>query len=348
VPTQFQVLDAEDSDRCNLAGCENCRVSPLALEAISDPDPEWLRDHWLAQDETLRRSLGELHGVAPEQVFLTSGAIGGIRYSFEVFTRPGLHVGLMRPDWPGFLFYAQHNRTRISCVEQLGFPFHFGARDLIEFVRREEIEFVILSNPSAVTGYLWDPDEIRELLNSCPETLFVIDEADAIYPHLSAAHLAKEHANGVFLMSFSKFYGLSGLRIGYLVTPVQYAKDFEQTINPAELASLSILAAREALRDTGYQKETQSTVQRNLSRLNAAVDASPFQLADESRCFAAYLWAEEPVDDPFDFLAREGIDIVAGRIFGLERGGRVNLSNPSGIDTLIAALRTPVEAAGAR
>jgi histidinol-phosphate aminotransferase len=345
VPTQFQVLDAQHSARCNLAGCENCHVSPLALEAISNPDPEWLRDHWLSQDETLRRSLGEFHGVAHEQVFLTSGAIGGIRYSFEVFTRPGSHVGLMRPEWPGFLFYAQRNRTRVSYLEQLTFPFHFHTRDLIDFVRREEIEFVILSNPSAVTGYLWDPDEVSELLDSCPQTLFVIDEADAIYPHLSAAHLVKEHANGVFLMSFSKFYGLSGLRIGYLVTPARYARHFEETINPAELTSLSILAAREVFRDTHYQQETQRTVQRNLIRLKAAIDASPFQLVDESRCFATYLWADEPVDDPVDFLGRRGIDIVASGIFGLERGGRLNLSDPVGIDTLIATLRTPVEAA---
>jgi histidinol-phosphate/aromatic aminotransferase/cobyric acid decarboxylase-like protein len=345
VPTQFQALDAEHSDRCNLAGCENCRVSPLALQAISTPDPDWLRDHWLAQDDVLRRTLGEFHGVAPGQIFLTSGAIGGIRYPFEIFTRSGTHVGLMRPEWPGFRFYAEHNRTRISYVERLAFPFRFRASDLVDFVRREQVEFVILSNPSAVTGYLWEADEVGELLASCPETLFVIDEADAIYPDLSAAHLVEGHANGVFLGSFSKFYGLSGLRIGYLVAPAAHADHFERTVNPAELASVSIVAAREAFRDTAYQQETQRTVERNLSRLTAAVDASEFQLAGESRCFASYLWGDETVEDPRDALDRAGIDIVADEMFGLERGGRVNLSDPDRIDTLVAALSPRVAAA---
>lgn len=341
VPTQFQSLDAEDSGRCNLAGCENCRVSSLALEAMSRPDPEWLRDHWLAQDGTLRGSLGEFHGVAPEQVFLTSGAIGGIRYAFEVFTQPATRVGLLRPDWPGFRFYAEHNRARISLLEQLEFPFHVRARDVIDFVRRERIEFVILSNPSAVTGYLWEPEEVGELLAACPETLFVIDEADAIYPELSAAHLVEQHTNGLFLMSFSKFYGLSGLRIGYLVTPVAYAEHFERTINPAELASVSIVAARAAFHDTAYHHETQRTVQQNLSKLEGAVEGGPFQLVNESRCFAAYLWADERAEDPRDVLERHGIDIVRGEMFGLERGGRVNLSDPDRIDTLTAALTSP-------
>lgn len=338
VPTQFQILDAEPSGRCNLAGCENCRVSPAALKAISDPDTEWLRDHWLAQDDVLRRGLGEFHSVPSEQVFLTSGAIGGIRYSFEVFTRPGTHVGLMRPEWPGFRFYAERNRTRISYLDRLAFPFRFRPEDLIDFVRREAVEFVILSNPSAVTGVLWEADEIGELLAACPDTLFVIDEADAIYPELSSARLVERHDNGVFLMSFSKFYGLSGLRIGYLVAPAAHAEHFERTINPAELTSLSIVAAREAFRDATYQQETQRTVEENLAKLTAAAQSSAWRLVDQSRCFAAYLWADESAEDPLHFLAERGIDIVAAEIFGLERGGRVNLSDPDGIDTLIAAL----------
>ena len=50
------------------------------------------------------------------------------------------------------------------------------------------------------------------------------------------------------------------------------------------------------------------------------MDAGDFQLVDESRCFAAYLWADEAVEDPRDFLDGQGIDIVAGEMFGLERG----------------------------
>ena len=292
VPTQFAVLEAEHSERCNLAGCENCRVSPLALEAITRPDPDWLRDHWHAQDETLRAGVGAFHDVPAAQVFLTSGAIGGIRYAFEVFTRPGTSVGLLRPEWPGFLFYAEHNRTRISYLDRPGFPFRFRARDVADFVRREGIEFLILSNPSAVTGFLWEPDEVGELLAACPNTLFVIDEADAIHPELSAAHLVERHGNAVFLNSFSKFYGLSGLRIGYLVAPAAHADHFARTVNPAELTSISIVAARAAFSDTVYQKETQRTVSENLAKLEAAVHASPFTLVEGSRCFAAYLWAD--------------------------------------------------------
>jgi len=338
VPTNFMELGGLDDDRVSLGGCENVTVSQRAMKAITDPDPEWLRAHWLAQDAVLRRDLATFHHVAPEQVFLTAGAIGGIRYAFEVFTKPGTHVGYGRPEWPGFRHYAEKSRTRISELAKPDFPFPFQPRDLIDFVRREGVEFVILSNPSAVTGYLWEPDEVAEVLASCPDTVFVIDEADAIYPDLSAAHLAGEHTNGVYLGSFSKFYGLSGLRIGYMVVPSANVDDLDKMVNPAELASVAIVAARESFADTAFHEETQRTVQKNLANLTAAVADSPWQLVEGSRCFAAYLWADESLEDPVSYLARQRIDLIGGPIFGLERGGRLNLAGPGAVDALIAAL----------
>lgn len=345
LPTQLRELDGEESRRCNLAGCENCRISDRARDAISNPDPALLRDHWLSQDITLRRELGKLHGVAPEQIFLTSGAMGAIRYAFELFTSAGTHVGLLKPDWFGFRFFAEHARTKISYLEQLTPPFCFRASDLIHSIGQEKIEFVILSSPSAATGILWESDTIEELLIACPDTFFVIDEADTVYPHLSSAQLVNRYSNVMFLQSFSKLYGLSGLRIGYLVTPAAYTDDFERTINPIELTSLSILAARAALSDTEFLQETQNTVQKNLLAVTEALKGTPFRLIEPSRCFAAYLWSDDDSQDPFHFLAALNIDIVPGEPFGLKRGGRINLSNPVAIQTLISTLATSIPAA---
>ena len=341
VPTMFRTFGDSGragADRCNLAGCENSLPSPLALEAISHPDPGWLVDHWDAQDETLRRQLGQLHDVPDAQVFITSGALGAVAYAFQVFTRSGTHVGLMRPEWPGFQYFTHQRQLRLSTLDRLDFPFHFGIDELGKFVRDNGIEFLILSNPSAATGHLWETDEISALLTACPETLFVIDEADAIYPNLSSAHLAARYNNGVWLGSFSKFYGLSGMRIGYLITPAAWAKDFENTISPAEVTPASIAGARKALVDLTYQAATQATTAKNLAALEAAVTATPFHLVPGSRCFAAFLWTDPSVQDPHDFLADRGIDIVPGSEFGPCRGGRVNLSDPAKIDTLVAAL----------
>ncbi|MGI5466225.1 aminotransferase class I/II-fold pyridoxal phosphate-dependent enzyme [Streptomyces sp. CA-132043] len=209
---------------------------------------------------------------------------------------------------------------------------------MIDFVRADGLDFVIFSNPSAVTGRRWSTEEISTLLSACPDTLFVIDEADSIYPHQSGSPLVNTYANALFLHSFSKFYGLSGLRIGYLVTPRAYAHHLARTISPAELASIAIVAARAALGDTDYQHTTQRTVERNLDTLTHAVRSTSIRLAPHTSCFAAYLTArDETLDLPRE-LAHLGVDIVPGSAFGLTHGGRINLSNPALIDRLVEVL----------
>ena len=66
--------------------------------------------------------------------------------------------------------------------------------------------------------------------------------------------------------------------------------------------------------------------------------AGPFRLVDRTRCFAAYLWADPDVEDVPEFLDRHGIDVVPGKVFGLPRGGRVNLADPARIAVLVDAL----------
>ncbi|MFJ9752897.1 aminotransferase class I/II-fold pyridoxal phosphate-dependent enzyme [Streptomyces chartreusis] len=338
IPTQFRSLEMSPNERCNLAGCENDRPSPLALAALSNLSPEMLTDHWDSQDAKLRKELGTLHGVDPGQVFLTSGALGAIRYSFEVFGRNAEHIGLLRPDWPGFTHFANKVSARQSQLEKLEFPFQFEVDDIARFVTDNGIDFLIISNPSAVTGRFWMAHEVKSLIGSCPNTMFVVDEADTIYPNLSSAGLVNEHRNVLFLESFSKFFGLSGLRVGYLVTPLDYANAFDQTIDTMELTSLALVAARAALADVEYQRTTQREVVANLGKISRAVAASPYLLAPGSQCFAAYLYAESPIEDPWLTLREHGVDLVPASHFLLERGGRLNLRNPHAIDAFVSTM----------
>ncbi|MEV7045559.1 aminotransferase class I/II-fold pyridoxal phosphate-dependent enzyme [Amycolatopsis sp. NPDC051061] len=331
-------MEWEASDRCNLAGCENDRPSPRALEAIQRPTSPMLTDHWDPQDSVLRSTLGRQHGVPADQVFLTSGAMGAIRYSFEVFGNQSDRIGLLSPDWPGFRFFAERSRRQVTWLEHHDFPFHFTIDEVAKFVNDNGVDFTVVSNPSAVTGKLWSREDIDALLQECPRTMFVIDEADAIYPTLSVSSLVNHHDNVLVLGSFSKFYGLSGLRIGYLICPAQYSWAFENTIDVIELTSLAIVAAREALCDTEYQQQTQREVAGNLERLTTAAATSNYQLVPGSQCFAAYLYGGEHVPDPLIVLADKGIDLVPAKWFGLPRGGRLNLRNPGSIDRLISAL----------
>lgn len=337
IPTEFSKSGSKKEDYVNLAGCENCKTSYNALEAIRTSTPDLLIDHWESQDITLREKLADIHKVSKEQVYLTSGAIGGIRYAFDVFTTKDTRVGLLQPDFPGFVYFAERAQTKIKTYKKNDFPFYANTKDITAFLQKEKIDFVPLSNPNAATGVLRESKEIEELLTSNPGTFFVVDEADSIYPDLSSAYLSRNCNNALWLGSFSKFYGLSGLRIGYLITPPRYTSHFENTINPAELTSQSIMAATFALEDSTYQKDTQERVKINLAQLETVCKGTKYQIIPGSMCFASYLWSEHG-EDPYEELRKHGIKIAEGKRFGIDRGGRINLSNPDCITKVTEVL----------
>ncbi|MEI2732507.1 MAG: aminotransferase class I/II-fold pyridoxal phosphate-dependent enzyme [Dermatophilaceae bacterium] len=346
IPTRLVTTTrvAAATERCLLDGCENDEVSAAALRAVREASADHLLLHWDSQDESLRADLAQTYGVDTGQVFLTAGAMDAIRTAFDVFGPAASSVGLLEPDWPGFAYFAERSGAQIQTLRRPDFPHQFDVDSVATFCASSEIDLVIVSNPSAVTGRMWHRDEVARLLTAAPDTMFIIDEADAIYPTLSSIALIHEHPNAVFLGSLSKFLGLSGLRIGFIVTPERSRIAFANTIDRIGLASVALVAGRAALADLEYQAQTQRITTANLAMLRAALEGTPFRIAPASECFACYLSADDTIEDPFELLAAEGVDLVPGSLFGLARGGRLNLRSTAKVRTCIDTIKRITQA----
>ena len=151
IPTDFSEFGQQKEEVVDLAGCENCRTSEKALAALRKCSPNMLIEHWQSQDRLIRERLGDIHNVDPSNVYLTSGAMGAIGYSFDVFVDQNTRVGLLRPDFSGFQYYADKARANIGWLESLNFPYNHMTRDVIDFIRDEDIGFVITSSKDNFT-----------------------------------------------------------------------------------------------------------------------------------------------------------------------------------------------------
>jgi histidinol-phosphate/aromatic aminotransferase/cobyric acid decarboxylase-like protein len=321
VPTLFAEFNPDlstyEKPFIDCAGCENIDAPDSVIDALSNAikkHPELIWDHWQPQDKNLRSKIANLHNVAIEQVHITAGAIAGIDYTCRIFTKAGTRTGIRKPDWPGFDHYADFNENEKIYLENFEYPFEMGADKIGRFVKEKSIDFMIVANPVPVQGHLI-PKEI--------------DEADTVTPETQAAHLAAKYDNAIFLGSLSKFYGLSGLRIGYLITPLLYTKHFKNTIDVIEVSSLAILAGNIVMNDESYQKKTQENVLQSMKILQEACKGTTYQLSATPHCFGAYLYSE--TRNPWEDLKAEGIKILEGQYFGLPssvNGGRFNLANP--------------------
>ena len=341
IPTQFARFGDAPTTRTNLAGCENCQTSSRALKALEHIDSRLLTDHWESQDGALREQLATLLLVEPAQIFLTSGAMSAIRYVFEICVREGTRVGLLQPDFPGFRHFAQRARADTVWRRNATFPFTFRATDIASLIRSEHIALMTFSNPNAALGTRMKSADIESMVATLQNTLFVVDEADAIDTD-SVSSLTMRYDNIIVIRSFSKFYGISGLRVGYIVTSARFAEHFDRMIDPIELTSIAIIAAREALADVAFQKETQERVQKSRKILENACAGTPYVLVPGSTCFATYLWSKDG-EDPSRLLKAHKVDILEGSAFGLTRGGRINLSDPKKIGVAAKIIRKDVK-----
>ncbi|HZI90548.1 MAG TPA: histidinol-phosphate transaminase [Thermoleophilaceae bacterium] len=209
----------------------------------------------------LRAALAERHGVAPEQVVPGNGADELIRLCGAAALDAGDAAVFPWPSFPSYVSAAAvHGATPLqvplndrravdvdALLDACDTPAPGGGR----------VRVVFLANPNNPTGTLLDPSELRRFLDSLPDRILcVLDEAYAEYadPEPGGPALLREGRPRLcVLRTFSKVYGLAGLRVGYALASPEAARALDRVrpifnVNqPAQAAAVASLAARDAI-----------------------------------------------------------------------------------------------------
>lgn len=206
--------------------------------------------------QELMKALAEREGVEPNQIVITGGSTEGLKATGLTY---GVHGGeIISPDptYLSLLSYAEQFGAFINRVPLNDKLEH----DLDEMEKRVNsgTRLVFVCNPNNPTGTIIPKDKITDFCQSLSQrTLVFSDEAygdfitDANYP--SMIGLVKEGANVIVSRTFSKVYGLAGLRVGYLVA----RPDIADRIRPNVMANTNMLAiygALAALKDDEFYK----------------------------------------------------------------------------------------------
>lgn len=167
--------------------------------------------------ERLRSLIAEHIGVNDEQVVLGAGSTGVVLQVLHAVTRPGDRIVLTKPTFDGFPILAEMARLRPVMV-----PLdEHGHHDLAAMAAAAvDAKVVVVCRPHNPTGTIDSAEDVERFLQSVPpETIVLLDEAyiEFVAPEhrLDSASLVRRFSNVVVLRTFSKAYGLAGLRIGY-------------------------------------------------------------------------------------------------------------------------------------
>jgi len=232
--------------------------SPLAVSAMSD---ELARGHryadWFA--ESLRNDLATLHGVARSQIRAGCGATEMLRLCAYALADPDGNVVCPYPSYGGFGGDAAFMGAEVRHSDLDG-DYRVDLDRILALVDANT-SAVCITNPNNPTGPVLGDAEIAAFVAALPpQVAVVIDEAYHEYVHdtayRSAIELVRQDANVVVLRTFSKAFGLAGVRIGYLVGH----PDLVNLITPWQIwgtvSRPALVAARAALTDAQHVSDT--------------------------------------------------------------------------------------------
>ena len=266
----------------------------------------------------LRSAIGAVHGIDPERVICGAGSDEVIAFLCQAYAGPGDEV--VYPAH-GFLMY------RISALGAGATPVTAPEAD-----RRVDVDallaactprtrLVFLANPANPTGTVISPADLERLADGLPErALLVIDGAYAEYARADdgALRLATDRENVVTTRTFSKAYGLGGLRIGWGYGPRAVIDVLNRLRGPFNLSTAQQDAAEAALGDRAHLERCVAENARLRTWLTAALNEIGVPCDDSDANFVLARFADEDEAAACDaHLKSEGLIVRRVTSYGL-------------------------------
>jgi len=292
----------------NPYGCSPRVAEAMAAFAMT-------RDYRLYGDpdaRALREKLAGHHGLAAENVLVYNGAGEALVWVFVArLLLPRARLLVPYPAYERFVAVGKRAAAELVEVPLDTRDFSLDVDRVVETARSRGAGVALLSNPNNPTGNLLvDEPDLARLLDELPEVLWIVDEAYADYAGVSFAPWVAERRNLVVLRTFSKAYGLAGLRIGYAVGHVEEMARLSAFRLPWNVGSMSLVAAEAAIDDQAYLKEIVERIRADREAFGAMLRSVP-GLSPYPSDANFYLVALDGLDPPrlLDHLAEQRIRV---------------------------------------
>jgi len=310
----------------NLASNENpLGASPKALSAIRNglediaiyPDP---------RAELLVDKIATSFGINPDCIVTGSGSDSLIAYIInactieddEVLTAEGTFIGT-------FVNVNKLGRT-LKTVPLKDYAFDLQA---IADAVNPKTKIIYLANPNNPTGTMFSKDELDGFLQQVPDNILVIlDEAYHLYAYEFPNYpdgLNYFGNNVIVLRTFSKSYGLAGIRVGYALGDAELISYIRKVKLPFEPNYLAQIAAIGAIDDIEFLEKTKELNKIELERLKAYFDKKGLKYAPPTGNFLMVLFEDEEKAENFTQKSLER-GVITRRLpaFGIPNGVRIN------------------------
>jgi histidinol-phosphate aminotransferase len=262
----------ELEDVIKLASNENpLGPSPRAVDAIREALPN-LNFYPDGESYDLRRALADFLGVEPDWVTVGNGADGLIVQTCMAYLDEDSEVVVSASSFPVYDIYTHVMRARLVKTPLKDYGLDLDA--MVEAIT-PRTRLVFVCNPNNPTGTIVTADEVTTFMDRVPDhTLVVFDEAyhemvdDDAYPE-TLNYVRQGRPNVMVMRTFSKVFGLAGIRLGYAIGVPEVLAPVNRVKEPFAVNLLAQAAGVAALKDTDFLRRTVETTQRERQFLYA-------------------------------------------------------------------------------
>ncbi len=289
----------------------------------------------------LREGLASQLGVGPEALIFGTGSDELLEILAKCVLGPGDEAVF---PWPSFAMYPIVTRGMGATPVEVGLDaeFRFDVASVLDAVS-DRTRVVFLANPNNPTGTSIGQAEFDALVEGLPERVILVhDEAYLDYvrrddfPDTLAA--IRERPTVLSLRTFSKVYGLAGLRIGYAIGDAELVGYLERARHPFNVNSLAQAAALGALHDTEHRVRVRDLTHQGMEKLERAFDELGLAYARSDANFVLVEVGDDAAD-LYQRLLQRGVITRPLGAFGLSSHLRVTVGLPEENDRFIEALR---------
>jgi histidinol-phosphate aminotransferase len=326
----------------NTVGC-----SPRVLERLRRLSAEELARY--PEREPVEKTVAsflrnQTAAITASELLLTNGVDEAIHLLCETYLEPGDDAVIVVPTYSMYCIYMMAAGARVISVPA-DKDFHFPTAELTNAVT-PRTRLIAIANPNNPTGAVAPQEALMKLARSAPDAAVLVDEAYFEFCGQTMLSARQELPNLFVARTFSKAYGLAGLRIGVLVGDADQMRAVRRVCSPYNVNAAALACLPEAIADQAYIQQYVSEVLESRARLESALEASGIRFWPSHANFVLACVGSTRVDSAafVEHMRRRGI-LVRDRSsdHGCEGCVRITLGPRGHADRLLTALRETFE-----
>ena len=289
----------------------------------------------------LRKALADKLAVQEDQLVFGSGSDELVQIICRTFLYPGARVVMASPTFPQYKHQALIEGAEIDEVPTIDGYHHLeGMLDQIT----DDTNLVFICAPDNPTGTLVTKESFEHFMEQCPkDVIVVLDEAYYEYVEedvrLQSIDYLKTYDNLIVLRTFSKAYGLAGLRVGYGIMNERLAVPLNTVRGPFNVSAVAQKLAEISLKDDQFIEDSVTKNRKNLNNMTAFLDEIGWSYYPSQTNF---LLISTPIagTDVFNRLIKEGFIVRPGELLGYPQTIRMTIGKEEDMQALQNTLKT--------